>query len=179
MLFDCSGTSVIFFCVWSFNLTCVSNNNNKLKMLPEDEGELAPIHTLWWVCLVYHYRHTWNISYLPPKMTRGTGNGSMYSLSCNRKPHQGYLHSSTHPQCHLKFHLHFQTRWIHSTSSKMFLSDPLSSDPPICAWVSQLVSSLFVFWSKCYMRVLSLMWATGLVYSILHFFIFCKLFGKK
>ena len=39
----------------------------------------------------------------------------------------------------------------------MFLSDPLSSDPPICAWVSQLVSSLFVFWIKGYMRVLSLL----------------------
>jgi hypothetical protein len=38
----------------------------------------------------------------------------------------------------------------------MFPSDPLSSDPPICAWVSQLVSSLFVFWIKCYMHVLSL-----------------------
>jgi len=39
---------------------------------------------------------------------------------------------------------------------KMFLSDKLSSGPPICAWVSQLVSSVFVFWIKCYMHVLSL-----------------------
>ena len=39
---------------------------------------------------------------------------------------------------------------------KMFLLDPLSSDPSICAWVSQLDSSLFVFWIKCYMHVLSL-----------------------
>jgi hypothetical protein len=53
ILFICSGTSVIFFCVWSFNLTCVSGKNNKLKMLPEDKGELTPVHTLWWVCLLY------------------------------------------------------------------------------------------------------------------------------
>ena len=39
---------------------------------------------------------------------------------------------------------------------KIFLSNLLSSDSSICAWVSQLVSSLFVFWIKCYMHVLSL-----------------------
>ena len=89
-------------------------------------------------------------------MTRGTGNGSMYSLSCNRKPCQDYLHSSTHPPHYLKFICIFKPDESIPLLHKMFLSDPLSSDPAICAWVSQLVSSLFVLWLKCYMPVLSL-----------------------
>jgi len=158
MLFDCSRTSVIFFCVWSFNLAWVSGKNNKLKMLPEDKGELTPVHTLWWVCLLYitiDIPEIYRICLLKWQEEQETDPCTLCPATENHTKITS-THPPTHPPHHLKFHLHFQTRESIPLLHKMFLSDPLSSDPPICAWVSQLVSSLFVFWIKCYIHALSL-----------------------
>jgi hypothetical protein len=43
----------------------------------------------------HSYRHTWNMSYFPPRITKGTGKGSMYSLSWNKK-FVFILHPSMH-----------------------------------------------------------------------------------
>ena len=157
MLFDCSGMSVIFFCVWSFNLTCISNKNNKLKMLPEDEEELTPIHTLWWVCLCYIFIDIPEIYRICLLKWQEEQEMDPCALCPATENHAKV--TSIHPPTH-------HTTWCFicilkpdesiPLLHKMFLSDPLSGNPSICAWVSQLVSSLFVFWTKCYMHVLSL-----------------------
>jgi len=120
MLFDYSGTSVIFFCICSFNLTCVSNKNNKLKMLPEDEGELTPVHTVSWMCLCYiiiDIPEIYRICLLKWQEEQEMDPCTLCPATENHAKVTS-THPPTHPPCHLKFHLHFQTRWIHSTSSQ-------------------------------------------------------------
>lgn len=160
----------MFFCICSVNLTCVSGKKKKLKMLEADVEEHRPVNTLMGVSLIHHCRHTWNMSYFPPKTTRGTGNGSMYSLSCNRKPYWDYNHSSTHPLCHLQFDFRIQTRLIQST----FLYN--ISFRSTFKWYSHLCLGLPVsFAPLCFLNkvlyacLISPVWATGIAYYIFNF----------